>query len=118
MKTLFAMLFMFHNMNIETVTLTTYRATVAENNSNPSVLASGFKIDMLHPQKHRIIAVSRDIKKSLKWGSKVRILNAGRFNGIYHVHDVMNKRYKKRIDVLIGWKQKATKLDNVKIIKL
>lgn len=118
MKLLFAMLFMFHNMNIKTVTLTTYRATVAENNSRPEILASGFKINMKKPENHRIIAVSRDLKKTLKWGSKVRIFNAGRFNGVYHVHDVMNKRYTKRIDILIGWKQRATKLENVKIITL
>ena len=102
----------------DTVTVTTYRQSVKETDANPEITASGFKINLKTPEKHRILAVSRDLKKKFKWGSKVRITNAGRFNGIYHVHDVMNKRYKKRIDVLIGWKQKATKLNNVIINKI
>lgn len=118
MKLLFAMLFMFHNMDIKTVTLTTYRPSIKETDSSPEITASGFKINMKNPQQHKILAVSRDLKKKFKWGSKVRIINAGKFNGVYHIHDVMNKRYTKRIDVLIGWNQKATKLSNVKIIRL
>jgi 3D (Asp-Asp-Asp) domain-containing protein len=121
MKTLllFMTMSVFSNNNfIENITLTTYRPSIKETDANPDVTASGFKIDLKTPEKHKILAVSRDLKKKFKWGSKVRIFNAGRFNGVYRVHDVMNKRYKKRIDVLIGWKQKATKLNNVKIIRL
>jgi 3D (Asp-Asp-Asp) domain-containing protein len=121
MKTflLFMTMSVFSNNNfIENITLTTYRPSIKETDANPDVTASGFKIDLKTPEKHKILAVSRDLKKKFKWGSKVRITNAGRFNGVYRVHDVMNKRYKKRIDVLIGWKQKATKLNNVKIIRL
>jgi 3D (Asp-Asp-Asp) domain-containing protein len=115
---LLLILFMFHNMDIKTVTLTTYRPSIKETDSSPEITASGFKINMKNPQQHRIIAVSRDLKKFLKWGSKVRIIDAGRFDGVYSVHDVMNKKYTKTIDILIGWKQKPIKLNNVKIVKL
>jgi 3D (Asp-Asp-Asp) domain-containing protein len=100
----------------EIVTLTTYRASESETDSTPNITASGFKIT--NPNKHKIIAVSRDLKKKYKFGQKVRITGAGKYNGTYRVHDVMNKRYKKRIDILIGHNDKQTKLKKVKIYKL
>jgi 3D (Asp-Asp-Asp) domain-containing protein len=44
--------------------------------------------------------------------------NAGKYNGEYVVRDVMNKRYKKRIDILINPKDKQTKLSKVKVYKV
>jgi 3D (Asp-Asp-Asp) domain-containing protein len=102
----------------EFVTLTTYTASVKETDSTPNITASGFVLDSINPAKHRIIAVSRDIKKKYKFGTKVKILNAGIYNGIYYIHDVMNKRYKSRIDILINPNDKQTKLTNIKIIKI
>ena len=100
----------------EIVTLTTYKATESETDSTPNITASGFKIT--NPKKHRIIAVSRDLKKKYKFGQKVRIVGAGKYNGTYRVHDVMNKRYRNRIDILIGHNDKQTKLKKVKVYKL
>ena len=100
----------------EIVTLTTYKASETETDSTPNITASGFKIT--NPKKHKIIAVSRDLKRKYKFGQKVRITCAGKYNGTYRVHDVMNKRYKKRIDILIGHNDKQTKLKKVKIYKL
>ena len=102
----------------ETVTLTTYSPTLQECDSTPNITASGFKINLKNPKKHRIIAVSRDLKKKWKFGTKVRIKNAGKYNGIYTVKDVMNKRYKNRIDLLIGGDDKHTTIKNVKIVKI
>jgi 3D (Asp-Asp-Asp) domain-containing protein len=102
----------------ETVTLTTYAPTEGETDSTPHITASGYKIDLKNPKKHRIIAVSRDLKKKWRYGTKVRIRNAGKYNGVYTVKDVMNKRYKKRIDILIGHNDKQTTLNNVKITKI
>jgi len=107
---------MVETITPEIVTLTTYKATEAETDSTPNITASGFKIT--NPKKHRIIAVSRDLKRKMKWGSKVRIVGAGKYDGTYRVHDVMNKRYKKRIDILIGANDKQTKLKKIKIYKL
>jgi len=100
------------------VTLTTYTTSVKETDSTPNITASGFKIDTLNPMKHRIIAVSRDLKKKWKFGTKVRITGAGKYNGTYYVRDVMNKRYKKRIDILIGKNHKQIKLEDIKIYKI
>lgn len=102
----------------ETVTLTTYSPTLRECDSTPHITASGFKINPKNPKKHRIIAVSRDLKKKWKFGTRVRIKNAGKYNGIYTIKDVMNKRYKNRIDLLIGDGDKHTTIKNVKIVKV
>ena len=107
---------MIETITPEIVTLTTYKANEAETDSTPNITASGFKIT--NPKKHRIIAVSRDLKKKYKFGQKVRIVGAGKYSGTYRVHDVMNKRYKKRIDILIGANDKQTKLRKIKIYKI
>jgi 3D (Asp-Asp-Asp) domain-containing protein len=107
---------MIETITPEIVTLTTYKAVVGETDSTPNITASGFKIT--NPKKHRIIAVSRDLKKKYKFGQKVRITGAGKYDGTYRVHDVMNKRYTKRIDILIGTNDKQTKLRKIKIYKI
>ena len=107
---------MIETIKPEIVTLTTYKASEGETDSTPNITASGFKIT--NPKKHRIIAVSRDLKKKYKFGQKVRITGAGKYDGTYRVHDVMNKRYKNRIDILIGDKDKQTKLRKIKIYKI
>lgn len=105
-------------ISYETVTLTTYSPTEGETDSTPHLTASGFKIDKDNPKRHRIIAVSRDLKKKWPFGTKVRIKNAGKYNGVYTVKDVMNKRHENRIDILIGEDDKQTKIKNVKITKI
>ncbi len=107
---------MIETITPEIVTLTTYRASETETDSTPNITASGFKIT--NPKKHRIIAVSRDLKKKYKFGQKVRITGAGKYDGTYRVHDVMNKRYRKRIDILIGTNDKQTKLKKIKVYKI
>jgi 3D (Asp-Asp-Asp) domain-containing protein len=107
---------MIETITPEIVTLTTYKANAAETDSTPNITASGFKIT--NPKKHRIIAVSRDLKKKYKFGQKIRVTGAGKYDGTYRVHDVMNKRYRNRIDILIGDKDKQTKLRKIKIYKI
>jgi 3D (Asp-Asp-Asp) domain-containing protein len=99
----------------ETVTLTTYSPTSGETDSTPNITASGFKISKKHPERHKIIAVSRDLKKKWKFNTKIRITNGGKYNGVYTVKDVMNKRYKKRIDILVGTNHKPVKLRGIKV---
>ncbi len=100
----------------EIVTLTIYHPTTAQTDSTPNLTASGFKIDTLNPGKHKIVAISRDLKKK-GWGfnKKVRIRNAGRYNGVYTIKDVMNKKYKKKIGILVDSGKKPVKLSNVEI---
>ena len=103
---------------IEVVTLTTYSPIEGETDSTPNITASGFKIDLNNPKKHKIIAVSRDLKRKWKFNQKVRIRKAGKYNGVYTVKDVMNKRHKKRIDILVGLTEKPIKLKGVEVTLL
>lgn len=106
-------------INKEKVTLTIYRPTLSQTDSTPNITASGFKIDTLNPNKHKIIAVSRDLKNNgWSFGKKVRIKKAGKYNGVYTIRDVMNKRHKKRIDVLVGDDHDPIKLSEVEITLL
>ena len=103
----------------EKVTMTIYSPTNSETDSTPDLTASGFKIDTENPSRHKIIAVSRDLKRK-GWGfnKKVRIRKAGRYNGVYTIKDLMNKRYKKTIDILVDEDHKPVKLKNVEITLL
>ena len=100
------------------VTVTTYTPSVEETDSTPLITASGFKINPKNPKRHRIVAVSRDLKRKYKFGKKVRITGIGRYSGTYTVRDVMNKRYRKRVDILIGDKDKQTKFRKAKLYKI
>ena len=101
--------------NVDVVTLTTYSPSMGETDSTPNITASGFKIDTANPRKHRIIAISRDLKRKWKFNQKVRIRKAGKYNGDYTVKDLMNKRYKNHVDILVGKDDKQVKLSNVQI---
>jgi len=100
------------------VTLTTYTIDPLQTDSTPLITASGFKLDSINPRRHRVIAVSRDLKRKLKFGDKVRLSNAGRFNGVWYVRDLMNKRFKNKIDILINPNGRHTKLSGVVITKI
>ena len=102
----------------EVVTVTTYTPSVEECDSTPLITASGFKISERNPKRHRIVAVSRDLKRKYKFGTKIRIKGAGKYDGTYTVRDVMNKRFRKRIDILVGKRDKQTKVKKVKVYKL
>ena len=100
----------------DTVTATTYKLTAAENGPYGNHLASGFIANSKHPGLNRVIAVSRDLLKQYPFHSYVIVKGAGKFDGVWRVEDIMNKRFTKRIDLLIDWKVKHNKFNNV-IIK-
>jgi 3D (Asp-Asp-Asp) domain-containing protein len=100
------------------VTVTTYSITEGETDSTPLLTASGFKINPNNPKKHRIIAVSRDLKRKYRFGQRVRITNAGKYNGEYVVRDLMHHRWKNKIDILINPDDKQTKLRKVKMYRV
>jgi len=97
------------------VTVTTYSPTVEQTDSTPLITASGFKINPINPKKQRIVAVSRDLKRKYKFGKKVRITGIGKLSGTYTVRDVMNKRYRKRVDILIGEDDTQTSFKKAKL---
>jgi 3D (Asp-Asp-Asp) domain-containing protein len=102
----------------ETVTVTTYTVDPKETDEEPLITASGFKLDSLNPRRHKIIAVSRDLKKKFKFGQKVKITGIGKHSGIYVIRDLMNKRWKNRVDILINREDKQTKYHKAKLIKI
>jgi len=104
--------------NVDTVTVTMYTIDPRQTDNTPTITASGFNVGWKNPKKHRVIAVSRDLKQKLKFGQQVRIEGAGKYDGIYVVHDVMNRRFKKRIDILINPTDKPTMFKNIKIYKV
>jgi 3D (Asp-Asp-Asp) domain-containing protein len=97
------------------VSVTTYSPTIEQTDSTPLITASGYKINPANPKRQRIIAVSRDLKRKYKFGKKVRITGIGKLSGTYTIRDVMNKRFKKRVDILIGESDKQTSFKNAKL---
>jgi 3D (Asp-Asp-Asp) domain-containing protein len=100
------------------VKVTTYTVSAAETDSDPTITASGFEVDSLNPKKHRIIAVSRDLKKKFKFGQRVKVTGIGKHSGVYVVRDVMNKRWEKKIDILINPDDKPFSFKSAKIYAL
>jgi len=99
----------------DTVTATTYKLTTRENGPYGNVLASGFKANKEYPGNDRVVAVSRDLLKKYPLHTDILIKGAGKLDGIWKVEDVMNKRFRKRIDFLLNWKVKHNKFNNVTI---
>jgi len=100
------------------VSLTTYTTDSNETDSTPLITASGLKLDSLNPKKHRVIAISRDLKKLFSYGDKVMLSNAGIYNGIWFIHDLMNKKWKNKIDILINPNERQISLEGVVISKI
>lgn len=104
--------------NVYHVKATMYTIDPAQTDSTPLVTASGYKLHPSNPKKHRIIAVSRDLKKKFKFGEKVRVEGVGERSGIYTVRDVMNKRWKNKIDILINPDEKAISYNKARLYKI
>jgi len=100
------------------VSLTTYTTDSNQTDSTPLITASGFKLDSLNPKKHRVIAISRDLKELFSFGDKVILSNAGKYNGIWFIHDLMNKKWKNKIDILINPDDRQMSLEKVVISKI
>jgi 3D (Asp-Asp-Asp) domain-containing protein len=104
--------------SMKLVDLSTYKADTSETDSTPLVTASGFKLDSLNPKKHRVIAISRDLKELFSFGDKVKLSNAGKFNGIWFIRDLMNKKYRNKIDILINPSDRQMSIERVVISKI
>ena len=103
-------------LKIILVTATIYHATPEQTDSTPHITASNKIIDLKNPQKHRWIAVSRDLEKQgLVFGVKVKVTGAGNLDGIWTVQDRMNKRWTNRIDFLVNEDLKGGKWENVRV---
>jgi hypothetical protein len=106
-------------------TLTIYNPVVEQCDSDPLITASNAKIDTLKLRKKKIrwMALSRDMLK--RWNGKLNygdtvILESGdnAIDGKWVIQDTMNKRYKKRGDLLFDMSvRKSGRWLNVKMIK-
>ena len=98
------------------VTATIYHATPEQTDSTPHITASGAIIDLGNPEKHRWIAVSRDLEaEGLTVGVKVCVTGAGKLDGIWTVQDRMNSRWTNRIDFLVNEDLKGGKWEDVRV---
>jgi 3D (Asp-Asp-Asp) domain-containing protein len=101
----------------DTVTATTYKLTAKENGPYGNRMASGFRVNEKLPGNDKVVAVSRDMLEKYPFHSYIKIEGTGKLDGIWRIEDIMNRRYRKRIDLLINWKVKHNKFSNVKITK-
>lgn len=104
------------------VTATMYNAVVSQCDSDPLITAGMYKINPNKASEQKFVAMSRDLLKRwgglFDYGDKILIEGAGDKDGVYTVADSMNKRYKKRIDILETKGKKHYKFNKVKITKL
>lgn len=90
-----------------TVSASIYHPEPSQTDSTPFITADGSRINKRNPKKHRWIAVSRDLHT--KWGGEISFGDSlwvtgisDDLDGLYIVRDVMNKRIRKQIDILVG----------------
>lgn len=104
------------------VTATMYNAVKGQCDEDPLVTAGMFKINPHRASEHKWIAVSRDLLKKnggeFQYGDKVKLMGAGEKDGIYTIADTMNKRYRKRIDILETKGTPLYKYENVLLAKI
>lgn len=91
--------------NKDTVLITWYNPSEDQCDSDPLVTADMSVIDLeeLKNRDIRWIAVSRDLLKTYSLGDTIIIDSPNqKVNGEWVIHDVMNKRFTKRIDLLVS----------------
>jgi 3D (Asp-Asp-Asp) domain-containing protein len=106
-----------------TVTATVYYPEKGQTSGNPLITADGSRINPKNPKKHRWIALSRDMLA--RWGGEIQYGDtvwvrgiSDELDGKYIVRDTMNRRFRNRIDILVGRKDKIYgKWENVEIAK-
>ena len=98
------------------VTLTYYQPVKGQCDSKPLITADGSKINLNHLKSGKIrwCAISRDLLYLFPKGKPKRIYIEG--FGTYQVRDVMNRRFRHSVDILIHPKNsKRIKVNKVKI---
>ena len=91
--------------DVDSVLITWYNPCESQCDSDPLVTADMSRIDIkkLNNRDIRWIAVSRDLLKKYSMGDTIIIESPNpRINGEWVIHDKMNKRFTKRIDLLVA----------------
>ena len=106
------------------VTATVYWAEARQTDSDPRVTADNSRISRHHSSKNRWMAMSRDMLKrnggKFEFGDSVEVKGISpALDGIYVVHDTMNRRLHRTIDLLVHKNEKIYgKWDDVRISKV
>ena len=104
-----------------TTTATVYNAVPEQCGSNPTVTASGYKIDPAKVSDLRILAMERTMmaRYGIKYGDKVLVEGAGQYDGEWTVDDTMHSKWagQDRIDFLVPEDVRLGKWKNVKVYK-
>jgi hypothetical protein len=90
---------------VYTVTATAYGAVVGQTDSKPFLTADNSRIPRHYGSHTRWLALSRDLLTPwggpFAFGDKVRVTGISpALDGVYTIHDTMNRRYRHRLDVL------------------
>ena len=98
------------------VTLNYYQPVQSQCDKEPLIISDGSKINLRHLRRGSIKwwAISRDLLYLFPKNKPKKVYIEG--FGVYEIRDVMNKRYKHRIDILIHPKDsKRISIKNVKV---
>lgn len=87
------------------VTATAYQAVAGQTDGEPFITADNSSIKPHYGSKKRWMALSRDLLKAwggpFNYGDKVRVSGISpKLDGVYTVHDTMNRRHRHCMDVL------------------
>jgi len=100
-----------------TVTASVYHAVKEQCDSDPYTTAYMVTIDKSNPDKHRFVALSRDLLKVFNPGDTIQVHGTWTYDGLWIVADKMNARFNNSIDFLITKGQFEHKFDGVVIKK-
>jgi len=97
---------------------TVYNPSPGQTDDTPDITAFGNTIDLSNPDKHRYLAVSRDLLSEFSAGDTVFVYGTWVYDGYWIIADKMNKRYKRSIDFLIGNCGYQNKWSNIYLCKI
>ncbi len=94
-----------------TVTATAYQAVAAQTDDDPFTTADNSRIKPHYSSKTRWLAISQDLLTQgggkFQYGDKVLVRGISpQLDGIYTVHDTMNKRHRHCVDILTHPREK------------
>jgi 3D (Asp-Asp-Asp) domain-containing protein len=89
-----------------TVTATAYEAVAGQTDADPFVTADNSRIPKSYSSRTRWLALSRDLLRPwggpFEFGDTVRVHGISpALDGVYTVHDTMNRRHRRCLDVLV-----------------
>ena len=101
------------NSRTYTVRATAYEAVASQTDSRPFITADNSRIPKGYGSHTRWLALSRDLLRPwggpFEFGDRVRVRGISpALDGVYTVHDTMNRRYRHCLDVLVHPREHVT----------